>query len=609
MKENSSEESRNCENNDCTKRGDMKCTRCKSSFYCSRECQRKCWKNHKKNCKDGPEFLDIDDVLPDSKPNLCQEGFQLANMINCLGMEDNVLPPFDSEYSRKFPLDKLGYKVLNENYTKNKLFVFTKASVDFTTLINESYGTLQQILGKRWSFFSKDLLCYLLSAPAPGSIYENHPFLQMRQEYGMVHSATGTSKKIYRVLRNTPVKIQTLEKGHCYVSIGFVDLQQLLVSNIAGNEGFVEWHGYDASKICVARAKLILELLGSNLCSVKHILQIWFSTSISTQAQHAMKKACKSLSEKESDSDLRILLRFWGKHKISRRYARERTRQHLQTCSTDEIMRLTEEQDRVDFARYLLTGEVFIDEKEEIVGNSSMISLPEEFEDHTKMEESLFNTIDLRMLTNQSSLLQAVEKLLTKKLAVMKDSIQNFHLVIGLHSKDFNEKQKDLLEEVKKRNPKNIDWSNIPDYMVIEDFFRMARDCSAPKTEHSFHLMNWATKVFGASLFDYFQPDLRHQKFFHDKNGKIKQKYWELESEFTRIVKEDIGNMERFKIEPKLLDFINTSERALSQRYFGTFVNFFFQNQHVKGLVWATEPYSPFSRCNTQGDVRFTFKN
>ena len=190
-----------------------------------------------------------------------------------------------------------------------------------------------------------------------------------------------------------------------------------------------------------------------------------------------------------------------------------------------------------------------------------MISLPEEFEDHTKMEESLFNTIDLRMLTNQSSLLQAVEKLLTKKLAVMKDSIQNFHLVIGLHSKDFNEKQKDLLEEVKMRNPKNIDWSNIPDYMVIEDFFRMARDCSAPKTEHSFHLMNWATKVFGASLFDYFQPDLRHQKFFNDKNGKIKQKYLELESEFTRIVKEDIGNMERFKMEPKLLDFINTSSQ------------------------------------------------
>ena len=58
------------------------------------------------------------------------------------------------------------------------------------------------------------------------------------------------------------------------------------------------------------------------------------------------------------------------------------------------------------------------------------ISLPDEFEDHTKMEESLFNMIDLRMLTSQSSLLQAVEKLLTKELAVMKDSIQNFHLVM-----------------------------------------------------------------------------------------------------------------------------------------------------------------------------------
>ena len=149
-------------------------------------------------------------------------------------------------------------------------------------------------------------------------------------KYGLVYTPTNTSQQVYQVLRNTVVHTKNFERGKCYVGIGFVDLQELLVGNIIGEEGVVEWHGYEASKICLARAKIMLELLGSDLCSTQHILQIWFSTSISTTAQQALAKACKNLLAQEPDSDLRILFRFWAKHKISRTYAWERTRQHLQ---------------------------------------------------------------------------------------------------------------------------------------------------------------------------------------------------------------------------------------------------------------------------------------
>ena len=73
------------------------------------------------------------------------------------------------------------------------------------------------------------------------------------------------------------------------------------------------------------------------------------------------------------------------------------------------------------------------------------------------------------------------------------------------------------------------------------------------------------------------------------------------------LVKRDIGNMHLFNIDPKLLDIINMSERALSHRYFGDYVGFMFKNMHFKTLTCAPEPYSPFSRANTQGSVIFVF--
>ena len=64
----------------------------------------------------------------------------------------------------------------------------------------------------------------------------------------------------------------------------------------------------------------------------------------------------------------------------------------------------------------------------------------------------------------------------------------------------------------------------------------------------------------------------------------------ELERDFMALVERDIGNMLLFKIDPKLLDIINMSERALSHRYFGVYIGFMFKNMHVKTLTWKPEP-------------------
>ena len=40
-----------CNNKGCRNRGSKMCPNCHVARYCSKECQRKCWKRHKKHCK------------------------------------------------------------------------------------------------------------------------------------------------------------------------------------------------------------------------------------------------------------------------------------------------------------------------------------------------------------------------------------------------------------------------------------------------------------------------------------------------------------------------------------------------------------------------------
>eukprot|EP00092_Neocalanus_flemingeri_P014816 GFUD01015992.1.p2 GENE.GFUD01015992.1~~GFUD01015992.1.p2 ORF type:complete len:172 (+),score=40.73 GFUD01015992.1:1291-1806(+) len=169
------------------------------------------------------------------------------------------------------------------------------------------------------------------------------------------------------------------------------------------------------------------------------------------------------------------------------------------------------------------------------------------------------------------------------KLIILKDLIKKKELWVKMHSRHFDEEQLDVLDEVKELNPDRIDWSNLPDYMRIDDFFSMARSCSNSQTEHSFHPRNETTKGVQPRLFQYFLPDV-DQEHFIDTNGDTRKLYLELERNFLALVERDVGGMPFIKIDPKLLDIINTSERALSHRYCGVFVDFMFRNTKAESL-------------------------
>ena len=69
----------------------------------------------------------------------------------------------------------------------------------------------------------------------------------------------------------------SLEKGKTYVSLGFVDLQQLMEAEVRGQTECgpgIAWHGYDMNPIAVAKTKLFVAMLKEEVPLVQ-ILQIW----------------------------------------------------------------------------------------------------------------------------------------------------------------------------------------------------------------------------------------------------------------------------------------------------------------------------------------------
>jgi hypothetical protein len=84
----SQEKSLQCARIDCSKYGEKICNRCKLVRYCSVECQKNCWKEHKKSCKAVTQR-----DLPDSTSNLVGKvniGFDSDDIVDVLPIGTKV---------------------------------------------------------------------------------------------------------------------------------------------------------------------------------------------------------------------------------------------------------------------------------------------------------------------------------------------------------------------------------------------------------------------------------------------------------------------------------------------------------------------------------------
>ena len=545
-----------CGNTSCDKDGTSRCAACKSVYYCSQPCQKQAWKAHKPECK---------------------RSQSLSHEANTVMMK----------YRARYPEDPFNISILEKHCD---FYKFTRMHPYIFDDILATFGSKEQILIKRWSHISPHLLMYLSEAKV-GDIYLAKIFTEKEDNIQYLTEFD----QIYHIMRNTAVRSMTTHVGKVYVSVGFVDLQEVMFSDISDPaiEGNVSWHCYEANEVAFARAKIILELFKTDICSDEDILQIWYSTSIERSAQIALQTTCKQLATDTSLSPrLKILFSFWGSTGLSTQDARMDWTKYIHNAAMDKIYALENITDRVDYARYLLTGEVFLrSDARKTFGNVTMSCMPQGFKHFKRDQHNIFHTLVLQDMTYDSSLMGTVKKLFIAQADKFRHFVQDGKTIVKLYQKTVHNTDLKILKQIKDLKPTMINWSNLPDYLRQKDFFETAQACSGVETHHHFHLMNWVRKVYGCNLIDYARFDLRDfldssHLPFSDRDGKLEKVYKTLADEYrVKMVQEVQDTLKSFQIKPTLPNEMNTAGSVLAPKMLPHFKNFFFGSTEVVEMV------------------------
>ena len=112
---------------------------------------------------------------------------------------------------------------------------------------------------------------------------------------------------------------------------------------------------------------IVLELISSGK-PTKEILQIWYSSCISKEASVTLRDCCRKLEQREKDSKVKKLFQHWNNARIGVKEAKAICRQYSEK-GTRDIDKFKKESDRVYYARYILTGEIFVQLNEAKEGN------------------------------------------------------------------------------------------------------------------------------------------------------------------------------------------------------------------------------------------------
>ena len=173
---------------------------------------------------------------------------------------------------------------------------------------------------------------------------------------------------------------------------------------------------------------------------------------------------------------------------------------------------------------------------------------------------------------------------------------------------------KALLTEIKRLKPAGIEWSNIPDYLTIPQFFSIASECSVEGTRHSFHLMNWLEKVFGANLADYvpFCENYNHRNFnlkgfFKDSGETLPKLVEELKIELMSQIQVPSTITQDLRVVVSSMNMMDISTAAFSFRFCDTYMNFMFENVELAKKEWEKAEMSVFDHINSTVYASFEF--
>ncbi len=571
-------------------KGAKTCSRCKAQHYCGKECQTKDWKRHKKHCTASGKIYDKDMI-----DGMIQDFHSILNGHFHLMLNGPKIPKYHEEFEQVYPGENLAYERLKSSWIQSGKY-HIHSELEYGT------GIFSPFFQKRWgpnsSYHYKELQTFLSREDLePGDILEKillHGVEEAIEPY-----------KCNQSMRNSTVQPQQFIIGETYIAIGFVDIFPLVTGSFVSEDEHNEhklkpmnYLCYDKCPIPVARSMVLYQMMVDGV-SIDSILQAWFSTGWSKKTLSDYQSSCSKVLKyldpsKDTDLSISRLLTHWMKTTLKMDSVQYKWTQFLQESRFEPLANLQYEKDRVDYARYLITGHIFGNNKEDYTyGNPTMFSLPQFCSDFHLNEENFFATLAMDFLDYKSSLLVSVTQKVKTGLQELIQHIKRGSVVCRFSVEEFNIHNKEILKNVKALDAAQIDWSNIPDYLDLNNFFDMAKACDGSKTIHTPHYMNWMYYVFGTNLIDF--PNMKEMAQIIDKERQ----------EGYRNIRDN----RQFLRQDRYIEYcMNSALAVLSTKYRQKFVDFVFRGQNVEVTEPLAEVFNPFARVPCTFSISFNFR-
>ena len=107
----------------------------------------------------------------------------------------------------------------------------------------------------------------------------------------------------------------------------------------------------------------------------------------------------------------------------------------------------------------------------------SVCSIPSDFKVTKITDENFYYMFDLigNKLKYVNSLKISVDKFMMEKMNMLKKMVFEEKLEMTFEQEFVSKSNSGLNKKIRKMNPYTIDWSNIPDYLMKEDFLAIAK--------------------------------------------------------------------------------------------------------------------------------------
>ena len=414
---------------------------------------------------------------------------------------------------------------------------------------------------------------------------------------------------------NHPIIKQTFTSFRRYIGVGFVDLSMFLFADFDSSTKPITFIGYDLNIISIARAYVIYSMMCLDY-SVSSILEIWFSSTITERTYKAFLNTCLILLDDpnligdsnpkrkrvflvDHQEEVLAILKYWTNPKsgLTQENAKEMWLQSIDEGQIEVVKNLRYSKDRIDYMKYILTGEIDFDSGKGKYGNYSIFNYPsnERCSNYQRTSESIFAFLTMDNLAEGESLWDRCILTLMKGVIQTKKLIISGEIFCGFNCTEVSLDNLPIIKEIRSLEPALITWSNIPDYMDPAKFIKLTKLCSCSDTVHQVHFQNWVQSVYGANILDY--PTDERLIIYDDMLKEFNGKYTKAQSYLSFI------NL------PVLEDPKNISFEVLGEKYRDLFIKYYFDERKIEVQSISTEYANLFLRVPAMFSLKFKHKH